>query len=256
MFKYILIIAYDGTHYHGWQTQLHVSSIQSLVEAALSFHLNQPTSVTGSARTDAGVHSLGQVAHFITNFTLDLAHLQDQLNDLLPSDIRIIDVKQVPLNFHARYSCILKEYHYHLHLERFIDPFKQRYAYHLKFPIDVERLKEGTALFIGEKNFASFANNSVKIIKNSTRKLYELSVYSEKGGLRLEFKGNGFLYKMVRNIVGTLVAVAQKKIEIGVINKIFEAKDRSRAYHPAPPQGLFLIRAYYEKGYLISSKEE
>ncbi len=247
MQKYKLILAYDGTLYGGWQVQPNAVSIQALLEKALSTIVRAPTSATSSGRTDAGVHARGQVVHFTSEPVTDLFRLQRSLNGLLPPDIRVLSLEEAAPGFHARYSAISKEYHYHLHLERTTDPFKRLYAYHDFSPLDLDKMKTAAQYFVGAHDFTSFANDASKgsAAKNPIRTITRLDLCLEPGGLRLEFEGNGFLYKMVRNITGTLLDAARGKIAIEEIPKLFEAKDRRLAPAAAPPQGLFLMKVSY-----------
>jgi tRNA pseudouridine38-40 synthase len=247
MNKYKLTIAYDGTAYSGWQIQNNAVSIQSLLEQALATALRAPTPVFASGRTDAGVHAKAQVAHFTSEIAPDLKRLHLSLNGILPDDIRILSVEEASPDFHARYSAVSKEYHYHLHLERTTDPFKRLYAYHDYSPLDLEKMKEAAKYFIGTHDFTTFANEASKgsAAKNPVRTITRLDICHEPGGIRLEFEGDGFLYKMVRNITGTLLDVARGKITTSSIPQLFEAKDRSLAPPAAPSRGLFLVKVNY-----------
>lgn len=245
---YKLTLAYDGTRYSGWQIQPNAPSIQQhLQEALANLFSGQHVVVIGSGRTDAGVHALNQVAHFKTEHEMDPNRLLLALNGLLPRDIRIKRVEIVPLHFHSQYSATGKEYHYHLYLERVMDPFRRLYCWHVLHKLDLVLLKEATTLFVGTHDFTSFANepHAGAVSKNPVRTLYRLDVYPVEGGMRLEFEGNGFLYKMVRNIVGTLVDVASQHLALADVLSIFEAKDRRRASRAAPAQGLFLVKVSY-----------
>jgi tRNA pseudouridine38-40 synthase len=247
MNKYKLTIAYDGTAYSGWQIQNNAVSIQSLLEKALATILRTPTPVFASGRTDAGVHAKGQIAHFTSEIAPDLKRLHLSLNGILPDDIRILSVEEASPDFHARYSAVSKEYHYHLHLERTTDPFKRLYAYHDYSPLDLEKMKDAALCFIGTHDFTTFANEASKgsAAKNPVRTITRLDICYEQGGIRLEFEGDGFLYKMVRNITGTLLEVARGKLTVESIPKLFEAKDRSLAPPAAPSRGLFLVKVNY-----------
>ncbi len=244
---YKLIIAYDGTNYGGWQTQPNAPSIQSHIEEVLKTVLRHPLSITGSGRTDAGVHALAQVAHFHFDHEIAVKRTLLSLNALLPPDIRIRDIQLAPTHFHARFSAKAKIYHYHIHLGASRDPFKRLYSYHPRYKVDLELLKKAAKYFIGTHDFSSFANEAHKgsASKDAIRTIYRLDIIEEEGGIRLEFEGNGFLYKMVRNSVGTLLDIAKGKIPIESLPSIFEAKDRRKAGKSAPPQGLFLIEVKY-----------
>jgi tRNA pseudouridine38-40 synthase len=252
---YKLTIAYDGTRYSGWQIQPNAPSIQQHLQEALT-HLfsGQHIAVIGSGRTDAGVHALNQIAHFKTEHEITTNRLLLALNGLLPRDIRIKKVELAPLHFHSQYSAIGKEYHYHLYLERVMDPFRRLYCWHVLRKLDLALLKEGAVLFVGTHDFTSFANepHAGAVFKNPVRTLYRLNLCPVEGGMRLEFEGNGFLYKMVRNIVGTLVDVASHRLTLAKVVSIFEAKDRRCASRAAPPQGLFLVKVTYPEDHLLT----
>jgi len=245
--KYKMIVAYDGTQYGGWQVQTNSTAIQTLIENALQTALRQETPITGAGRTDAGVHALAQVAHFSYEETLDPFRLRASLNGLLPLDIRILNIETVSDDFHARYSALSKQYNYHLHLDRVLNPFKRLYSAHIHHPVDIALLKQAAQLFIGKHDFTSFANDADQgsAARNPVRTLSRLDVVLEDGGLHLEFEGDGFLYKMVRNITGTLLDVSSGKILLKNIPDIFAAKDRRLAGKAAAPEGLFLVKINY-----------
>lgn len=245
--KYKLLIAYDGTKYSGWQVQSNSSSIQSLIQTALSCALRKKTDVTGSGRTDRGVHALEQCAHFTFGEELDLPKLLHSLNGLLPSDIRVLSLSVVPPTFHARYSATGKIYRYHLHTGKVQSPFKRLYSYHLPYPINLELLTQAAKFFLGERDFTSFSHEAHRgsAARGGVRHLRRLEIIAKEGELILEFEANGFLYKMVRNIVGTLLDVARGKLPIESIPAILAAKDRKKASATAPPHGLFLVKVIY-----------
>jgi len=242
-----MLIAYDGSQYGGWQIQPNCISIQALIEKALSTILQKTTSISGSGRTDAGVHAAGQTAHFHTTTPIDIPKTLASLNGLLPADIRVMALEVAHPTFHARYSAKSKIYHYHLHLDPIPDPFKRRFAYHVPHRVDLTQLKEAAAHFIGTHDFTAFANEAHKgsAAKDPIRTLYRLDIIEEIGGARLEFEGDGFLYKMVRNIVGTLLDVCAGKIRKEEIPAIFASKDRKKAGKAAPAHGLFLMEVHY-----------
>lgn len=246
-FKYKMTIAYEGTNYGGWQIQPNAVCIQALIEQALCTILRQQISIFGSGRTDAGVHALGQAAHFCSEHPIDISKTFASLNGLLPPDIRILVLEQVPNAFHARFSASNKTYHYRLHLNAIPDPFKRRYAYHVPHPVDIGLLKSAATHFIGTHDFTSFANEPGRgsAAHDAVRTLSRLDVVEEPGGARLEFQGDGFLYKMVRNIVGTLLDVCAEKIAQDQIPAILAAKDRRLAGRSAPPHGLYLVEVIY-----------
>ncbi len=245
---YKLTLSYDGTCYSGWQIQPNAPSIQQHLQEALSSFLGgEHLPIIGSGRTDAGVHALNQIAHFKTQHLLNPNRLLLAFNGLLPKDIRVKKVETVSLDFHSQYSALSKEYHYHLYLERVMDPFKRLYAWHVLRKMNIPLLQQAAPLFVGTHDFTSFANepHTGAVAKNPVRTIYRLDGCPTEGGLRLEFEGNGFLYKMVRNIVGVLVDVASGRLEIEDIPKIFKEKDRRKSSFAAPPQGLFLVKINY-----------
>lgn len=251
MSKYKLVLAYDGTHFQGWQIQPNATSIQAVVEKALQIALKKFVKLVGSGRTDSGVHALAQVAHFIWEGTIELKKLFISLNGLLPMDIRVLSVEIVPDDFHARFSATRKIYHYRIDLSRTPLPFSRLYSYHLPYSIDFLLLKRSAKLFIGKKDFTSFSNEAHRgsAARNSIRTITRLDIIQKENELILEFEGDGFLYKMVRNIVGTLLDVARGKIPIKKIPYIFEEKNRSFAGATAPAHGLFLVEVIYPSNF-------
>lgn len=253
MYCYKLTITYDGTCYSGWQIQPNAPSIQHYLQESLrELCKGEHLSVIGSGRTDAGVHALNQVAHFRTLIHFDPNRLLLALNGLLPRDIRIKKVECAPLHFHSQYDAISKEYHYHLYFERVMDPFRRMHCWHVLRNCDLSLLKEATSLFVGTHDFTSFANEGHMgaVSRDPVRTLYRLDANLTEGGICLEFEGDGFLYKMVRNIVGIVVDVASHRLKMDDIISIFEAKDRRRAGPSAPAQGLFLVRVNYAEDHL------
>jgi tRNA pseudouridine38-40 synthase len=241
--KYKIKIAYDGKEYSGFQIQPNGHSIQETIEKVLSKISSEKISIVGSSRTDAGVHANGQVAHFIyqkSNLSLK------SINSLLPNDIRIISLEEVSLDFHARYSAKEKIYHYHITTDKVQSPFERGYCLHYTFPIDIEKLLAAIPYFIGTKNFSSFANE-LSPNKNPVKTIYELSFIKTKSGFILKFRGDGFLYKMVRNITGTLLDIARGKINFEILPLIFEKKSRVFAGKTAPPHALFLETIVYNE---------
>jgi tRNA pseudouridine38-40 synthase len=246
--RYKLTISYDGTHYLGWQVQKQALSIQALIQKALETVLRHPIQLSGSGRTDSGVHARGQTAHFDSPLTFDPHKLKLSVNALLPLDIRILSIEQASPTFHARYDATSKIYHYHLHLDPTTDPFNRLYSTHVLKRLNLDLLKKGALLFTGTHDFTSFANEKEKKNPDAVRTLMRLDVIEQKGGVRLEFEGDGFLYKMVRNITGTLIDVAAGKIPLEEIPKMFAARDRKKGGSAAPPQGLFLMQVIYGGG--------
>jgi len=254
--KYKMVIAYDGTRYSGWQIQPNSQSIQGTIEQALSTLLKSPTRIIGAGRTDAGVHAQGQVAHFSTQSTFKPDQLLYALNGMLPADIRIKNLHATLDTFHAQISALSKEYHYHLWLEKIIDPFVSRYRLHFCYShFSLTLLQEAAQAFIGTHDFATFANVGSKVT-TTVRTIQRITIVPQEGGVRLEFQGNGFLYKMVRNIVGTLLEVALGKKIGQQIPTMLAAHDRKVAGPAASPKGLFLMKIDYPECFANSSSNE
>lgn len=246
-YNYKLTIAYDGTNYCGWQVQPNGISIQEILQDKIKIIAREDIKLIGSGRTDAGVHAFGQVAHFNCSKELDIHRFAHSLNALIPEDIRIIEMDVVGKDFHAQYSAKGKIYHYNLHLDQVMDPFRRLYAYHVLEKIDLSQMQRATAYFKGTHDFTSFANEAHRgtAAHDPVRTIERLDIMMQLGGVRLEFEGDGFLYKMVRNIVGTLLEVGKGKLEPEDIKHILEAKDRCKAGQAAPAQGLFLVEVKY-----------
>ena len=245
--NYKMILSYDGTRYGGWQVQPNALTIQELLQNNIGVILRQPVALVGSGRTDAGVHALGQAAHFHTEQELDLFRFLHALNGLLPPDIRVHRVEPAPLDFHAQYSAIGKSYWYYLHLDKVENPFYRLYRWHVRHKISKEILREAAQYFVGRRDFTSFANEGHRgtAAHDPVRTVTRFEVAEEEGGVRLEIEADGFLYRMVRNIVGTLLEAAAGQRDPAEIPQIFAAKDRRRAGQAAPAHGLFLHKVFY-----------
>ncbi len=244
---YRMVIAYDGTEFSGWQVQVSDVSIQGLIEEGLKTITHEEARVIGAGRTDAGVHALGQTAHVRLEKDVDCEALKRSLNGLLPPAIRILEVCRAPEIFHAQRSAIGKEYHYHICLKDIVLPFDRPYIWHCRRHVDCDLLERAAQCFVGEHDFLAFANTPGRgcAKKTSVRIIRRLDVIRTENGVRLEFEGNGFLYKMVRNITGMLISVASSKRSIDDIEAVFRSKNRKLAEPAAPAQGLFMIRVFY-----------
>ena len=245
--RYKITIVYDGTNYCGWQIQPNGVTIQEVLQEKLSVILRTPIEITGASRTDSGVHALAQVAHFNYSPELDTYRFLASINGVLPNDIRVTEIVEVPLGFHARYSADNKVYHYHINLGPIQDPFKRLYSWYFPEKINLEILSACAKEFVGTHDFTSFANEprTGATVKNPVRTIKRLGVIHEGTGIRLEFEGDSFLYKMVRNITGTMIEIGKGKRSIEEIRSILAAKDRRKAGRAAPPHALFLVRVEY-----------
>ncbi|NGX31744.1 MAG: tRNA pseudouridine synthase A [Chlamydiae bacterium] len=244
MYTYKLTLSYIGTAFCGWQIQPNSPTIQEKLQDALKILLKTSTKVIGSGRTDAGVHAIAQVAHFNTEQKLDIYTCKKALNSLLPKEIRITDICLVDDTFHALKSACAKMYVYHLHLGSPL-PFLEPFVYSVP-KLDIPLLEKSAKYFIGTHDFTTFTNKPCKN-KDHTRTLYALDVVQQNSLVSLHFLGNGFLYKMVRNITGTLLAIQQGKLTVEDIPQLFEKKDRTHAPMPANAKGLFLKQVFYDE---------
>ena len=240
-----LVVEYDGTHYLGWQVQPKVSTIQEVLQEKLFSLTGERVHLMGSGRTDAGVHALGQVAHFKTKSLLDPQTIQRALNGLLPSDIVIQSVVEVDEGFHARRSSKSKVYEYRILNRNLRSAFHKGYAWHIPQKLNLKEMKKATRQLIGEHDFASFQSLGSPQ-KTTVRKVIRAEWKRDRDGfLRFEIEANGFLKQMVRAIVGTLVEVGKGKIDSVAFRRVLDSKDRRKAGPTAPAHGLFLKEVKY-----------
>lgn len=242
-----LLLAYDGTRYLGWQKTNMGPSIEGTIESALTMVLQHPIYLQAASRTDAGVHASGQVANFFTSKDIPLEKLKYSLNCMLPRDIAINVLEEAPDSFHPTLACKSKEYHYQLCYGRIQMPHHRWYAWHYPRKLDINAIRQTVPLLIGERDFSSFCNTSLSnTYAHYRRCLQSIEVYElPHEGLRFEIRGNNFLYKMVRNLVGTLAFVGSGKIQRGEVEDILLSEDRTKAGMTAPAHGLCLYRVNY-----------
>lgn len=246
-FSYKLVIAYDGTNYCGWQKQKNSLTIQGVIENALAIIYKAPICVIGASRTDSGVHAIGQVAHFRSSIFIKPEKVQKQINGIIPRDIRILECSNTSPSFHARYLAKRKIYHYTINTAPIPNPMKRLYSYYISDSLDINLLMQAAQYFVGEMDFISFANRSDKnkALSNSIRTIYAIDVDLIGTEIIIKFLGNGFLYKMIRNIVGTLIAIAQRSMPLHDIPILLEKRDRTLVPMLAPALGLCLIQIEY-----------
>ncbi len=249
MSKYKLKIAYDGTCYSGWQSQKKANTIQQALEKALAVLLKRQTFLIGASRTDAGVHALEQTAHFQTEHEIqNLKRFLYSLNGLISKDIRVKKIEPADDKFHARYCAKKKTYHYLLSLGTHQDPFERHFFTHIYRKLNLDIMQKACRYFLGRHNFSAFANKSnegcarTKPVKNLSKLEF---VQINNNTYRFELEADGFLYKMVRNIVGTIIETASYKLNLEDIPRILVSKDRRQAGMAAPARGLFLIKVHY-----------
>lgn len=237
--------SYDGTNFHGFQKQPKKRTIQGEIETALrKIHKGQEIPITGSGRTDATVHAYGQVFHFDTFLEIEPLKWKKAIQASLPLDIQIIDVEEVEETFHARFDVVRKEYRYRVLLTKDHDVFRRHYCYHFPYTINVETLKEASTLLIGTHDFSSFCASNTQVV-DKIRTIYEIDIWLEGDELVFRFVGNGFLYNMVRIIVGTLLEVGTGKRAVEEIKIIVDAKSRDAAGKTVPGHGLYLWKVSY-----------
>ena len=240
-----ITVEYDGTDLHGWQRQKKDPTVQALIEVALQTVTDQTVSIAGSGRTDAGVHALGQVASFTCETKLSTADLMNALNALLPDTIVIHQCRQVEERFHARFSARAKTYHYRILNRRLPSAIDRQYTWHISRPLDRDAMRAALCQLVGTHDFSAFeGSGSPRTHARRTIMRAELKEPKEHW-LVLEIEADGFLRHMVRNIVGTLVAVGHGKVQPEEFEAILRSKNRSRAGVTAPPQGLFLVSVQY-----------
>ena len=242
--NYLLVLRFVGTAFHGSQRQTNASSVQEELEKALSTVLRERLVVRPCSRTDTGVHAEMFCCNFFTEKEFEAGRLMHSLNAVLPPAIAVYDLKKVSDSFSAQKSCIAKEYVYRIWNSAQRNPFYEDLAYHFPRPLDVSQLDKEAKCFIGEHDFAAFCASGSSV--NSTvRTIFDASVKREGDMVVFSTSGNGFLYNMVRIMVGTLLDISDGKIESGSIPKIIESKDRSLAGKTAPAMGLYLNKVVY-----------
>lgn len=241
-----LVLEYDGTNYHGWQSQTGSGNetIQETIERALSSLTNDKKSIFSSGRTDAGVHAMGQVANFQTQSTIPASAWAPALNHLLPADIRILASEEAPDDFHARYSARTKVYKYCILNRRAPTSLYRNYAWHINLPLDFARMRRAAAALQGRHDFSSFRGSGCTA-KSAVRTIKSVIIRKNGDFMELWLEADAFLQYMVRNITGTLVEVGLGRFSPADVKRILESKDRAAAGKTAPPQGLYLVRVNY-----------
>jgi tRNA pseudouridine38-40 synthase len=246
-----LTIAYDGADYHGWQLQPGLPTIQGALQDALRQITQEPITIHGASRTDAGVHALGQVAHFKTHSTIDAQEIQRGMNALLPPNIRIVDAQEVGQDFHARWLAQGKTYRYRLYRGEVLPPFDHRRAFHYPWPLDEAAMSAAARAFAGQHDFSSFAASTGSEEDDKDRDMQRVIHSSEivrdphHDEIAYVVRGRSFLRYMVRKIVGTLIEVGKGRVAPSDIPEIFAARDRSRSGPTVPPEGLYLVALEY-----------
>jgi tRNA pseudouridine38-40 synthase len=240
-----ITLEYDGSNYHGWQRQTNGISIQQTLEEKIAVITGDRIIVIGSGRTDAGVHALGQVAHFKTVSSIRDARLLKGINSLLPKDIVVRDLKEVDASFHARYDVKSKVYLYQIFNSSIRPVMLHRYAWFVSASLDRERMREAAGIFRGTHDFSSVCSTHSDA-PDHIRTIMDIQIESNRRDLiQIEMEANGFLRYMVRGIVGILVDAGRGKRSLSELQEVMDAKDRKRGSITAPPHGLFLKEVKY-----------
>ena len=238
------VCSYKGTNYYGWQKQVGFVSVQSTVEEVLSKVYDSPISITGSGRTDAGVHALKQYFHFDTEKEKDLKQLAYALNKMLPEDIKILSFEKVADDFHARYNAKRKVYEYRIVLKN-KDPFQDQLAFVYPMELDFDLLKAALDKFVGKHNYQDFTSKE-EDEGGFVREIYEIKVNKEGNNISVRFEGNGFMRYQIRNMIGAAINVANKKEDISFIDyHLKDDKNREIISYKAPANGLYLVDVVY-----------
>lgn len=255
----LLTIEYDGTDFCGWQRQPGVRTVQGQLEQVLTKVCGKEIKLNGTSRTDAGVHALGQRASFRGEFGIPTDRIMLAVNNMLCggmnvrgkcSDVYIREVREMPAGFHARFDAKGKKYRYIIKNSGEMDVFARNYCYQVKTPLDLAAMEEAAALIVGTHDFACFQAAGGNPRETTVRTVFSLDVFRrEDGDIAIEITGDGFLYNMVRIITGTLVEVGQGKKKPQEMPSIIMSKERQRAGHTAPPEGLYLVEIYYGEFY-------
>lgn len=245
MRNFMLTLSYDGSRYHGWQRQGNTeNTIQQRLESALSRVLSQPVEISGSGRTDAGAHAKMQVASFKADTALTAGEILAGLRALMPEDIAALSLTDAPPRFHARLSCTGKTYVYRVQNSPVPNVFERKYMYRIDEELDLEKMRSAAKLLLGEHDFSAFCSNK-RMKKSAVRRVDEIRIDALGSELRFTVSGNGFLYNMVRIIVGSLLEVGAQRMTQEALAAALKSKKRENAGPTAPACGLCLYEVRY-----------
>ena len=239
-----IILAFDGTNYHGWQEQENASTIQGELLQAIKSVMGDVQGVTGVSRTDSGVHAHYFVANFRTQKDIPLSNIKKAINSHLPHDIRVLDAQRADDDFNARFDCKNKTYIYRICNSEVQSPFERLYSWHFPHKLDISKMQEAAGYFVGEKDFSAFCASGEQR-EGKVRTINSLTISKESDIVTIEVNADGFLYNMVRIIAGTLIEIGIGRYEPRDVKAIIEACDRTKSGQTAPSCGLFLKKAYY-----------
>lgn len=241
-----LLIEYDGSMYSGWQIQnkQENKTIQGTIQKCIGQLTKEDINLIGCSRTDAGVHAKGFIANFFTCSNIPASKFKYAINNKLPDDIAILNSEEVDENFHSRYNCLGKRYIYNILNRESPSPIMRNYTYHYKHKLNIDDMNEGCKYILGKHDFSAF-KSSASNVKDSVRVIEDIRVITQGDFVTIQVTGNGFLYNMVRIIVGTLLDVGIGKKSPIDIKYIIESKDRNKAGKTVPAQGLYLDKVFY-----------
>ena len=247
-----LILSYDGSDFSGWQVQPDAVTVQGTLASAIGRITGEKVLPQGSGRTDAGVHALAQVVTFVTESSVPTENFVKALNDILPASVRVLDVAEMPAEFHARHSAKAKTYRYRIYREAICPPFLARYVWHFPYPLNELAMARAAILVEGRHDFTSFAAVDPERGRASedgpplnVREIFSSSWQRDREELIYTVRGSGFLHHMVRNLVGTFILVGKGTLQPQDLPRILEAKNRSAAGATAPASGLYLVNVEY-----------
>ena len=244
MKRLLIKIKYDGTAYHGYQVQDNALTVQEVFQNAVEKVFQKRLDVIGCSRTDSGVHANMYCLCLDTDMNISNESVILALNTYLPNDIAVFDCTEVPQDFHPRYNCKSKEYLYVIYNGKYRNPFYDRYAYWYRYDLDEKYLNREAKAYVGKYDYSGFCS-SKSDVEDTVREIYSFDVWREGDLVFFKVSGDGFLYNMVRIMVGTLLLVSQGKIKENELKSVIDSKDRKRAGRTAPPQGLYLNKIVY-----------
>lgn len=255
MRTYKLTIAYDGSRFRGWQRQPDTDlTVQGMMEKKISELAGYPVEVQGSGRTDGGVHAVGQTASFSLSGKVEEKKFQEQLNQMLPEDIRVLQMELVKNSFHARYSACGKCYEYSIDIGERPNVFSRKYTFHYPRMLNVEDMRKAASMLVGTHDFAGFTD---RVDEHSTRRrIYAIRITEEKNQIRIQYRGSGFMYHMVRILTGTLLEVGTGERSPESILQILEHGVRAEAGFLAPASGLCMKHVFYEEHEIFDGNVE
>lgn len=242
------VIAYDGTNFSGFQVQAKGErTVQGVLEETLTKLTGEKIRITAAGRTDAKAHAAGQVINFFTSSQIPVSRWAAAFNTNLPADLVVLEVTEAPPDFHARYWARKKTYRYRIHQSRWPDVFLRSYSYHFPFPLEIDRMRKAAGILVGKHDFCAFTATGGSS-QTTVRNLYRLDLIKKAEEVHFFLEADGFLYKMARNIVGTLLLVGTGKIAPAEVGEVLLSKDRKNAGPTAPPHGLCLLHVEYGEG--------